>query len=781
MKSEFTIVQLSNKLPLSFSVCHFDEIFPDASPTIRLILVMEGTCDITVGTEIYHAKKDDMIIINPFSICSFHSEATCSMLVCNINQYGFELEEEEAISLQFHLNTITNPVNSRYESLRYLIYSIIKFNTMDNINSLYTNRAIIFSLFAQLMNDFRIENKKEEYSASSLKINAKMLNYLHANYQKNITLKQLADMYHYNLSYLSRLFKKCQGKTFNDYYDQLRVNNSMNFLISGNKTMEEVAVENGFENARAYVRAFQKFYGCYPSAYRKTFQEKEKTDSPNDIAFLRKEVLNQIIKYYDDYNTQHHDSKEITRNREYVIEVDAEQAGEKRRNTVQKFLNIGDLKVFTRHGNDESIEKYLKENHFEYGIISGVFDRQYKRENEVLDRRVLLILDDVISSLLSYHIKPLLRFEYDESILPEQFIQEVKRLFDHLKFKFSSDEVKTWIVSLNSKRDILSLTLEEMKTFSYVCDKFLNLVKEESIKVMAPSFPRKKYTEKDLLTLKEFYVDSLRKFDFYSLQYDHFLKKNEIVQEKDELKNTIQSLKDHGLYFNKLVVENCVFTQGNNLLNDTLYASSYEVRNYLNNLSDLYAITYFTLSDLSNPIVSLKHPFQGAGGLFTFNGLKKASATALSFIGKLGGMTMAFAKNFIVTKEGDKIIILVNNYSHYSKLFAQGEYYDISEKERLTCFPTSTNYIYTIKITGLGNKEVAKVKINELSTHSGSSYDTWINAGGFENMKDQEYQTIDDFSSVMFSLEQKKIISGELTFQLKVAPLEMRLIEIEID
>ena len=81
----------------------------------------------------------------------------------------------------------------------------------------------------------------------------------------------------------------------------------------------------------------------------------------------------------------------------------------------------------------------------------------------------------------------------------------------------------------------------------------------------------------------------------------------------------------------------------------------------------------------------------------------------------------------------------------------------------------------------LGNKEVAKVKINELSTHSGSSCDTWINARGFENMTDQEYQTIEDFSSVMFSLEQKKIISGELTFQLKVAPLEMRLIEIEID
>ena len=78
------------------------------------------------------------------------------------------------------------------------------------------------------------------------------------------------------------------------------------------------------------------------------------------------------------------------------------------------------------------------------------------------------------------------------------------------------------------------------------------------------------------------------------------------------------------------------------------------MRNYLNNLSDLYAITYFTLSDLSNPIVSLKRPFQDADVLFTFNGLKEASATALSFIGKFGGMTMAFAKNFIVTKEGIK-------------------------------------------------------------------------------------------------------------------------------
>ena len=107
-------------------------------------------------------------------------------------------------------------------------------------------------------------------------------------------------------------------------------------------------------------------------------------------------------------------------------------------------------------------------------------------------------------------------------------------------------------------------------------------------------------------------------------------------------------------------------------------------------------------------------------------------------------------------KRGDKIIILVNNYSHYSKLFAQGEYYNISEKERLTCFPTSTNYIYTIKIIGLGNKEVAKVKINELSTHSGSSCDTWINAGGFENTTDQEYQTIEDFSSVMFFWNKRK-------------------------
>lgn len=146
MKNEFTIVQLSEKLPLSFSVCRFTHVFPDAYPDIRLFIIRDGSCDIHVDTETRHAKKNDRLIINPFTVNSFSAKKPCTRLVAKINQFGFELDEEEALGLKFNLNSIKNPYNKRYESIRYLRYSIIKFNTMDNINSLYTNRAIIFSL-----------------------------------------------------------------------------------------------------------------------------------------------------------------------------------------------------------------------------------------------------------------------------------------------------------------------------------------------------------------------------------------------------------------------------------------------------------------------------------------------------------------------------------------------------------------------------------------------------------------------------------------------------------
>ena len=373
MKNEFTIVQLSEKLPLSFSVCRFTHVFPDAYPDIRLFIIRDGSCDIHVDTETRHAKKNDRLIINPFTVNSFSAKKPCTRLVAKINQFGFELDEEEALGLKFNLNSIKNPYNKRYESIRYLRYSIIKFNTMDNINSLYTNRAIIFSLFAQLRNYFRVENQGEEITRNSRKLNSKLLSYLHSHYKENISLQFLSEHFNYNLAYLSRLFKKCQGKTFNEYYDELKINNSRNSLLFTDKTIEEVATENGFENARSYVRAFKKKYDKYPSEYRHDFRKKELKNVPQDISLLRKETLNQIFKYYDEYNQTHGKAKESARDLEFVLDVNAKDHGISKPSPLSQFLPIGNIYNVLREDRKSALNDRAERVHFSYGILTDLF------------------------------------------------------------------------------------------------------------------------------------------------------------------------------------------------------------------------------------------------------------------------------------------------------------------------------------------------------------------------------------------------------------------------
>ena len=781
MKNEFTIVQLSEKLPLSFSVCRFTKIFPDAYPNIRLIIIRDGCCDITLGTETRHAKLHDRLIINPFTTNSFVAKKPCTRLVANINQYGFELDEEEAIGLKFNLNSIQNPGNKRYESIRYLRYSIIKFNTMDNINSLYTNRAIIFSLFAQLRNDFRVESTGEEVTANSRKLNSKILSYLHSHYKENVSLQFLSEYFNYNLAYLSRLFKKCQGKTFNEYYDELKINNSRNSLLFTDKTIEEVATENGFENARSYVRAFKKKYTSYPSDYRKDFRKKEIKNVPQDISYLRKETLNQIIKYYDEYNETHGKSKESARDLELVLDVDYKDKGNIKQNPLSRFLPIGNIYNRLREDRKTALNDRLKRTHFTYGILTDFFGSPYRSKEGgfKLDNQALFSIAQAISFLLGLKRKPVRRFSIGPQENQEAFLKGVDALFQILESYFGSEERKTWIYSLESETNILDLLPSEFYHFKKTSGAFFKIAKSHGYKVIAPSFPRRDYSDIEIKTIRKLLSEEGGKYDFYSVNYAYFDQKEEVLQNKDVLKDFISYLNEKGLAYPHRIIENVRFSKGNNLLYDTLYGSSYIARNFLRNYPSLYAITFFTLSDSSLPLLSLTNPYQGVYGYYSYNGRKKASANAVALLCRTGNEVLGTGKNYIVSKTEKGINIVFNNYCHYSSLYAQGEYYQISEKERYSCFPKSTNYNYKVHIKGLSGYKKARIKLTPLTATSGSSYDSWLTSGGDDYLSPDEYHALNQLSQMTFRVFEKEIDNGELELNLKLAPLERELIEIE--
>ena len=79
----------------------------------------------------------------------------------------------------------------------------------------------------------------------------------------------MANLFGYSDAYLSRMFKKYAKINFKAYLQEIRMSYACRELMNTEKTVSQIALDNGFANSRAFSREFQKRYGKLPSEIRK--------------------------------------------------------------------------------------------------------------------------------------------------------------------------------------------------------------------------------------------------------------------------------------------------------------------------------------------------------------------------------------------------------------------------------------------------------------------------------------------------------------------------------
>lgn len=114
-------------------------------------------------------------------------------------------------------------------------------------------------------------NQHKETDASSL---LSILKYIQTNY-RDISLNQVAELFHYEPSYLGKKIRRETGKNFITIVSDLRLRDARNLLRNTNKTVEEIAGECGFKSMVHFSRSFKIGMGIPPSEYRKKNQAAE--------------------------------------------------------------------------------------------------------------------------------------------------------------------------------------------------------------------------------------------------------------------------------------------------------------------------------------------------------------------------------------------------------------------------------------------------------------------------------------------------------------------------
>lgn len=139
----------------------------------------------------------------------------------------------------------------------------------DELIYLKSNETIFHVLYI-LFRYFRMERrllataKTEKYIQRFKKITE----YINENYRENLTLDMVASNYGLSREYLSRSFKKYMGSTFKEYLDSVRVSNAYKELMNTDLSVLEVALNNGFNDSRTFIRAFKAVYHETPHKYR---------------------------------------------------------------------------------------------------------------------------------------------------------------------------------------------------------------------------------------------------------------------------------------------------------------------------------------------------------------------------------------------------------------------------------------------------------------------------------------------------------------------------------
>lgn len=94
------------------------------------------------------------------------------------------------------------------------------------------------------------------------------ISYIESNYQKNITIEEIAVALKLNRSYFGKIFRHSTGKSPQRFLMNYRMIKAAEMLAATKKPINEIGTLVGYENQMHFSRAFKTIYGVSPRDWR---------------------------------------------------------------------------------------------------------------------------------------------------------------------------------------------------------------------------------------------------------------------------------------------------------------------------------------------------------------------------------------------------------------------------------------------------------------------------------------------------------------------------------
>lgn len=657
--SDFIIyhrIQPEGQLMLHY-LC-FPAVYMVLSGNVRLFLNGKSLC----------LKASELLLINSYEGFSFQFE---NAVVC---QFIFNLplfEQKLGLSVPdyFQCSSQHCPDSKEIARLRALLAEYVRL--LASPEHRIDRQLLSFEILRFMNTHFAVPKHSRPTSKETpgLKHIRQAMRFMQQHYKEALTLQDIAGSCYVSVPYLSKLFKENFRCSIFNALTQIRLANAWPSVVYGQETLEAIALENGFANARAFTKAFFDQYGDYPSHCR---QKGKAVDIvSNDI---EEDLLRLFLPYSGSLGKD--GAAGNLSPAPCHLNIQAAAPGVPLNNHLFNLLFIGDARHISVTELKSLLPALQRTFHYTYAYISGILSRLLLQSIETTYPGNTLLsfihVDSVLELLLDAGLTPcidLFCINHGLSSLPEY----TRALLLHFKEKYGPEALRQWLFipggcPLNFFGPEMNVPSIDFEYFSQI----VSIIKDIDPKIQVGSPLLMPGCQKEvwlwLMDFSAFCTDRGCTPDFYSLIHypitpakaarePFIFRQNETRSSMSQMLTQMEGLLSSGKLPKRpvFIIEWNTSISNKDFTNDSLYKAANLMETLLDNCDRAFCFGYSLAFDGLEMFPVSSRPVHGGKGLFCSNGVKKPAFWALLWLKAMGDTLVARRKGCFITRRGDSL------------------------------------------------------------------------------------------------------------------------------
>ena len=279
-----------NNLHFSMKFTNVSQEAPHYHKEMELVLMLRGHARYKVHHQDYYINTGDIFVVDTQDLhyiyessddvimLQFHVDmGHFTDIYPNIDVMFFVCEETDNESVKWHQR-----MHNKIAFLSHHIAEMMMLCQKGNNDKILEDKLREFLyIMVDKFQAFYIENNEfhhgnEDIDPLDLERLYRIMHYLYANFDKKVTLSDIASEEHLSIHYISHFIKKTSGLSFQNLLNYIRVEQADKLLNENRLTLTQISEFCGFSSPAYFNKCFASWFGISPSEYRKQYRPRQR-------------------------------------------------------------------------------------------------------------------------------------------------------------------------------------------------------------------------------------------------------------------------------------------------------------------------------------------------------------------------------------------------------------------------------------------------------------------------------------------------------------------------